>query len=70
MEWIASVVFGVAAVAGAGLAYVLTANIERQPEGPSSLADGMRLVGLVITISGVVLGVTLGLTALRLYLGS
>ena len=69
MEWLALAGFGAAALAGAALVYVLTANIERGPEQPALVVDGMRLVGLVIALSGTVLGVVLFWTAVRAFVG-
>ncbi|MFP9191834.1 hypothetical protein ACLI4Q_09285 [Natrialbaceae archaeon A-CW1-1] len=57
MATLATLTFGLFALGVGTLAYVLTANLERQPEYPTLMTDGMRLIGLLIALAGGGLGV-------------
>ncbi|WP_290810880.1 hypothetical protein [Halovivax sp.] len=59
MSWIAALTFAAAASAAGALAGGLAAHVEHQPEHPSSLADGMRGIGLPVALAGIVLGTVL-----------
>ena len=69
MEWIAALVIGAAAFGAAGVAYTLSANLEREPEFPAFMTDGMRVIGVLITVVGVVLGVVMLGYAVVAFLG-
>lgn len=69
METIALTTFGSFALAAGLLAYVLTANLEYQPEYPPFLTTGMRVVGWLITVAGAGIGVLLLAYAVVSYVG-
>ena len=56
MSWLAAFAFALTAFGAAAVTGVLTTNIPTRPEYSTLLTDGMRGVGLVITVAGFALG--------------
>ena len=56
MSWLAAFVFELAAFGAAAVVGVLTTAIPTRSDYTTLLTDGMRGVGLVITVAGFVLG--------------
>lgn len=69
MEWIGALVFAVAAYGAGILAYTLTANLQPQPEYATVVSDGIRAIGVLITIAGLILGSIMAWYAVTGYFG-
>ncbi|MFP8956029.1 hypothetical protein ACLI4Y_04820 [Natrialbaceae archaeon A-CW3] len=69
MATLAALTFGFFALGAGALAYVLTSNLEHQPEYPTLMTDGMRLIGVLIALAGGGLGVILLGYAILEYVG-
>ncbi|GAB3019032.1 hypothetical protein [Natronobiforma cellulositropha] len=69
MAWLAALTFAVVALAGAWLAWTLTANLTAQPEYPTIMTDTMRVLGGTIAVGGAALGVVFLVYAVRAYFG-
>lgn len=57
MGEVGSTVFGLFALGAGAVVYVLVANLEPQPEYPDLMTDLLRALGVLIAVSGAVVGV-------------